>query len=55
MSRKDFELIASIIRDLSVLPADVRALVAGKFATELSNTNARFDRARFLRACGVVS
>jgi hypothetical protein len=50
MSRKDYELIADIIRTLSL---DSRAHddVARAFAFGLLHTNRRFDLSRFLNAC----
>ena len=65
MTRKDFELIASAIRTRT--PSRVArtnaAMDAGAFqacediarrlADTLADTNPRFDKARFLRACGV--
>lgn len=52
MTKKDFQLIARILRDL---PADLYGpeQVAERFAEELKRTNPRFDAARFLKACGV--
>lgn len=53
MTRKDFELIAFVIRDLDTSPAE-REKIAEAFAQELVTTNARFDKTRFLRvAVGV--
>lgn len=66
MTRRDFELIAATIRDSrSAAPegsehadtwfAGFRAAhteLAHDFADELVATNPRFDRERFLRACG---
>lgn len=50
MSKKDFELIAFVIRNLTEAP-EVRARIAQQFAKELKYTNERFDVQRFLRAC----
>lgn len=62
MTRKDYQIIANGIhlslRDPQtgiVLPERERAaaaLVAQSIATELEHDNPRFDRAKFLRACG---
>jgi hypothetical protein len=52
MSRKDFELIAATIRSLR--DDFVRAYVARAFAGQLRTTNPDFDKARFLKACGVA-
>lgn len=59
MTRKDYELIARVLRDKherwdATGQMAVRA-IAEAFATELATTNPRFDRARFLKACGVDS
>jgi hypothetical protein len=61
MTRKDFELIAKVMRDLEQFRKDRGAFapdpdlktVSEFFADELQNTNPLFDRARFLTACGV--
>lgn len=59
MTRKDYVLLAAALHrtkpevncDLTAQwEIDVRAI-----ATALANTNPRFDRARFLEACGVSS
>lgn len=51
MQRRHFELIAKVINNLNG-PLDVD-IVAKAFANELWATNENFDRARFLKACGV--
>lgn len=53
MTKKDFELIAEVIGNAWHGSADTRADIANAFADELENTNPRFDRAKFLTACGV--
>lgn len=62
MTRKDFEMVANVLRDARVSgaeksPAEEALIddIAAHFAQELSYTNPRFDRSRFLRACGVRS
>jgi hypothetical protein len=59
VTKKDYELIAGVMERLS---ADFNnggedtvslSLVAEELATALADTNPRFDRARFLTACGV--
>lgn len=55
MTRKDFELIASTIAGLFPGQPGHRLTVADRFADQLATTNARFDRERFLRACGVTT
>ena len=64
MQRRHFELIAEAIRELRIdngasynpsqpLADFVRSPLAYTFAAKLSATNPNFDRARFLRACGI--
>lgn len=50
MEHRHFATIAAIIRDMG----EGRTAATLHFANELARTNDRFDRARFLRACGVV-
>jgi hypothetical protein len=50
MSRKDFNLIAEVIKAMN-LDAETRRYVAEQFAARLSTTNARFDEFRFIMAC----
>lgn len=52
LEHRHFAVIAGIIADM---PAQYRRDVAETFAAGLEHTNPRFDRARFLRACGVMS
>jgi hypothetical protein len=51
MSKKDFELIAATIRGLR--DEFVRGYVARAFVDRLRASNPAFDKARFLKACGV--
>jgi hypothetical protein len=61
MTRQDFEFIAEIVRE-TIADPDLDSCVkepltfhmSRKFADALAQTNPRFDRARFLRACGVA-
>ena len=58
MTQRDFELIADVLktqRDLSILTKvdPTPKMIAHAFADRLATVNPRFDRARFLRACGV--
>jgi hypothetical protein len=59
MTRKDFELIADVLRDVRESYADNNVstqhvdTVAKCFAIRLQGTNPRFDQDRFMRACGV--
>ena len=63
MTRKDYDLIAACIRgqlileqdcDNSEIGAEVIHEFARRVASELLNTNPRFDMSRFLIACGVM-
>lgn len=53
MTRKDYELIANTVGGMTYLSETDRATIAHDFADELAKTNPRFNRATFLRACGV--
>ena len=61
MTKKDFILIAKTIRSLGSTPplvADGLRMtmiehVANAFADALATTNLRFDRGKFIQACGV--
>lgn len=67
MTRKDFELIAAALRASRPIPKhepyaldhyeliarDTYSNAANALADALRSTNPRFDRARFLSACGV--
>ncbi|MCE5292966.1 MAG: hypothetical protein LLG14_27535 [Nocardiaceae bacterium] len=69
MTKKDFELIAAVFANLLREPihpdcddpeAEQGAIdgirtAAVNLADALATTNPRFDRARFLQACGVAS
>lgn len=61
MTRKDYELLAEVLSNLN---DDFNnggsdevslALVAGNIANALQLENPRFDRLRFLVACGVMN
>ena len=53
MQHRHFAIIAAILAELdSTVPLDSWTL-ARHFADELARTNSRFDRKRFLCACGV--
>lgn len=64
MKKKDFELIASEIKKMHTLSIEIREtnkktisitdMFANSIATRLQETNPRFDRSRFLLACGVT-
>lgn len=58
MTKEHFELIAETIKDArlhldSETSAKAREQIAYRFAESLEDTNERFDRERFLAACGV--
>jgi hypothetical protein len=60
MTRKDFELIAAVLKAKSPWIKDCRppyreivGELAKDFATMCAAQNPRFDRTRFLKACGV--
>lgn len=63
MTRRDFELIASVVRETELTAGNAsypdcevaRGQLARAFAAELAATNPRFDRERFLRACERVA
>lgn len=50
MQHRHFTTVAEIIRTLPLDPS-AHVTVAHHFANELADTNANFDRARFLAAC----
>jgi len=54
MTKKDYELIAQAVKEITAndYPQD-RQDKANLFATALANTNPRFNRSTFLKACGV--
>lgn len=54
MTRKDFELIAAVVASL---PGDTEVhadYIADLLADALATSNPRFNRDRFMRACGVA-
>jgi len=57
MTRKDFQLIADVLTNFNVdnvaNQRDVTAMIAEAFAKELKQTNPRFNKALFLKACSV--
>ena len=54
MTRKDYVLIAQTINDSWVKSSSVHVLVLA-LTDALAQDNPRFDRERFLKACGVQS
>lgn len=55
MTRKDYVLIASILKDSegNIIDDMARDALADMFADALEDENPRFDREKFLRACGI--
>lgn len=56
MTRKDYEKIAAVIKGMPDHAATLRAQkasCASSFADMLAADNPRFDRERFLKACGL--
>ena len=51
MTKQDFELIAAVLANLPEMRVDPDT-VAEEFADALGRTYIRFDRAKFLTACG---
>ena len=62
MTKKDYELIANVLyhqrpSHSSVIDHDMQrwVIMCNAFATALESTNPRFNRTRFLTACGAGS
>jgi hypothetical protein len=56
MTRKDYQLIAEVFANFGkiiILEETIGADIARNLADALQADNPRFDRARFLAACGV--
>lgn len=55
MTKKDYELIASAFRYGNTIPANENQLywIVDLLATKLLKDNPRFDRNKFLQACGI--
>jgi len=53
MTRKDFELIANVLKASGTSPMNrcVIKELAVSFASELAKTNPRFNQRRFIEAC----
>jgi hypothetical protein len=53
MTRKDFQLIADVLKASSTTPMErcVIEQLALTFATELAKTNPNFNQQRFVKAC----
>jgi hypothetical protein len=55
MQHRHFATIAAIIANQPGPTTSIRRQMATHFANGLAHNNPKFDRARFLRACGVAS
>jgi hypothetical protein len=55
MTRKDYELLAETIATAWWHNSDYKSHFASALADKLENENPRFDRHRFLVACGVMN
>lgn len=59
MTRQDFQLIADVLKtsgEWGAFPTKAsQAILSENLANVLQRTNPNFDRARFLKACGVKS
>lgn len=55
MQHRHFATIAGILANMPARWSQRRLDIINHFANGLQHTNPRFDRARFLRACGVES
>jgi hypothetical protein len=53
MTRKDYQLIAGVLKDSQVRNQTATLALTVRLADALALENPRFDRARFLTACGV--
>lgn len=54
MTKKDFEAIAEILNNVDYSnPEHSRLFIVEKLADYFSTVNDKFDRERFLKACGV--
>lgn len=58
MTRKDYELIAGVFAGFAQM-VDINETIGADIAEDLADEfeaeNPRFNRARFLKACGVIS
>ena len=56
MTRKDFEAIANVIKNIPFTDEQDRVIVACRMADDVcSQANHNFNRERFLNACGVLT
>jgi len=57
MTRKDYQLIANVFNDLAQvidLDGTIATTLIYNLADDLQADNPRFDRAQFVKACGLV-
>lgn len=52
---RHFARLAAILADMPIRWGQRRGDVINHFADQLANTNPRFDRRRFLAACGIAN
>jgi len=55
MTRKDFVAIADVIKNVPFTDKQDRVILSCRLVDMLSADNPRFDRTRFLEACGVTA
>lgn len=53
MTRKDYQLIAEVIATAWHGSSETKADLVNRFADALEDTNPRFNREIFFRACGI--
>lgn len=53
MTKKDYELIASVINKTFPLLDEQKRKLVWDMADELEEQNSKFDRKKFLTACGI--
>lgn len=53
MTKRDYELVASVIKANAWLDDDAREQIATDLALRLGEKDPRFDPERFVAACGV--
>jgi hypothetical protein len=53
MTRKDYQVIAAAIKDVTVFSNPSLGTVVNFLVERLALDNPRFDRAKFIKACGL--
>lgn len=51
MTKRDFEMIAAVVREYGEMTGAEQRWLAERFAAALASTNPRFARGRFIAAC----